>query len=266
MRGLDGKVAIVTGAAGRIGKATVQRLVEEGVRVAAADVNATGVEALADRLGTHVLAIECDASDEGSIASLVARTVDRFGRLDILHNNAALTNLKDLGSDGTVLDTPLSVFDQTIKVNVRGYFAACRHAIPHMQANGGGVIVNMTSNAALGGDDARICYGVSKGAISVLTLYIASQHGKQGIRCNAISPGFIADEELKAAIPNYVNMMERHVLGPRVGQPDDIASLVAFLASAESEFIQGQIISVDGGISAHQPMLADTMAMETPFS
>jgi len=266
MKGLNGTAAIVTGAAGRIGKAVVRRLVGYGVRVAAADINAAGAKALADELGEQVLPVQFDAGDPESIKAMVEQAFARFGRLDILHNNAALTNLGDLGADGTVLDTSIDLLDRMMDVNVKGYFVACRYAIPLMLKNGGGKIINMTSNAALGGDDARVAYGISKGAISVLTKYIATQHGREGIRCNAISPGLIADDELKAMIPKFVAIHERNILGPRVGHPDDIASLVAFLSSSESAFIQGQIISIDGGLNAHQPTFSDSMSLETPFS
>lgn len=261
MRGLAGKVAIVTGGAGRIGRAVVARLVAEGVRTVVADIDADAAAAVAQNHGEMAEGIGFDAGDESSIARLVETTVSRFGGLDILHNNAAFVNLGELGEDTTALDTPLDLWDVTMNVNVRGYFIACRHAIPHMLARGGGSIINTSSGSGHRGDDVRIAYGTSKGAVSTLTLYVAAQHGKQGIRCNAIAPGLIADEYLRELAPKLVALNERHNLLSRVGHPDDIAALVAFLASDESSFITGQVIAIDAGQSSHNPQMVEAMEM-----
>ena len=196
----------------------------------------------------------------------MAGTVAHFGRLDILHNNAAFVNLGELGEDTTALGTPLDLWDVTMNVNVRGFFVACRHAIPHMIAGGGGSIINTSSGSGHRGDDVRIAYGTSKGAISTMTLYLAAQHGKQGVRCNAIAPGLIADAALREFAPKLVALNERHNLTPRVGHPDDIAALVAFLASDESAFITGQVIAIDGGQSSHTPQMVEAMALGSAYS
>lgn len=266
MRGLEGKVAIVTGGAGRIGRAVVARLVSEGVRVAVADIDGAAAEAVAAEQGDAAVGIAFDAADEPSIVNLVARTVDRFGGLDILHNNAAFVNLGDLGEDTTALGTPLELWDLTMNVNLRSYFIACREAIPHMLARGGGSIINTSSGSGHRGDDVRIAYGTSKGAVSTMTLYLAAQHGKQNVRCNAIAPGLIADDRLREFAPKLVALNERHNLLPRVGHPDDIASLVAFLASDESSFITGQIIAVDAGQTSHNPQMVEAMEMGSAYS
>ena len=153
-----------------------------------------------------------------------------------------------------------------MNVNVRGFFVACRHAIPHMIAGGGGSIINTSSGSGHRGDDVRIAYGTSKGAISTMTLYLAAQHGKQGVRCNAIAPGLIADAALREFAPKLVALNERHNLTPRVGHPDDIAALVAFLASDESAFITGQVIAIDGGQSSHTPQMVEAMALGSAYS
>ncbi|MDB5686316.1 MAG: short chain dehydrogenase family protein [Rhizorhabdus sp.] len=266
MRGLDGKVAVVTGAAGRIGKAVVLRLIEEGVRVVVADVNAAGAEATAAAYGDKAIACTFDAADEASIERLIATTIDRFGRIDILHNNAAYVALGELGTDVDAITTPLDLWDATMNVNVRGYLLACRHVLPHMVAAGSGSIINMSSGSGLAGDYVRIAYGTSKGAIATMTQYVATQHGKQGIRCNAIAPGMMADAALREAAPQLYAINERHSLTPRGGRPEDIASLVAFLGSDESTFITGQIISCDGGLLAHQPQMLDSMALDSAYS
>jgi NAD(P)-dependent dehydrogenase (short-subunit alcohol dehydrogenase family) len=266
MKGLTDKVAIVTGGAGRIGKAVVARLVAEGARVVVADVNASAAAAVAAAHGDRAVAIAFDAAEEATIAALIAETVEHFGRLDILHNNAAFVNLGELGNDTTAIETPLELWDITMNVNVRGYLVACKHAIPHMIAAGGGSIINTSSGSGHRGDDVRIAYGTSKGAVSTMTLYLAAQHGKQGIRCNAIAPGMIADDALLAFAPRLAALNERHNLVPRVGHPDDIASLVAFLASDESAYITGQVITIDGGQSSHTPQMVEAIALGSAYS
>jgi len=266
MQGLNDKVAVVTGAAGRIGRAVVARLIKEGAYVAAADVNGDGAREVADLHGERAFAIAFDAADDGSIESLITQAVQHFGRLDILHNNAALVNLGELGPDTTVLETPAALWDATMHINARGYFLAARYAIPHMIAAGGGSIINTSSGASLFGDDVRVAYGASKGAVNVLTKYIAAQHGKQGVRCNAICPGMIADEAMLKAVPKMAALHVRHSLLTRIGRPDDIASMVAFLASDESSYVTGQIISVDGGEASHSPAMMDSLEMESAYS
>lgn len=266
MRGLDGKVAIVTGGAGRIGRAVVQRLVEEGVRVVVADLDASGAAAVAGLYGKRAAGIGFDAADEGSIRAMVGFALARFGRIDVLHNNAAYVNLGALGADEDAITTPLELWDTTMAVNVKGYFLACRHILPHMIAAGAGSIINMSSGSGLAGDHCRIAYGTSKGAIATLTQYVAAQHGKQGIRCNAIAPGMMADEALRRAVPRLWEINERHSLTPRGGHPDDIAALVAFLASDESAFITAQIIACDGGLLSHQPQMLDSIALGTAYA
>jgi NAD(P)-dependent dehydrogenase (short-subunit alcohol dehydrogenase family) len=266
MRGLKGKVAVVTGGAGRIGKAVVARFVEEGVSVVVADINDAAAAAVASAYGQDVVSFVFDSADEASIERLIESTVSRFGKIDILHNNAAYVGLGDLGLDVNAVTTPLALWDTTMTINVRGYLLACRHALPHMIAAGSGSIINMSSGSALAGDMVRIAYGTSKGAIATMTQYVATQHGKQGIRCNAIAPGMMADEALRKAAPNLYKINERHSLTPRGGLPEDIASLVAFLASEESAFITGQIIACDGGLRAHQPQMLDEMALGSAYS
>ena len=152
MRGLSGKIAIVTGGAGRIGRGVVARLVEEGVRTVVADINAADAQSVAAQYGEMAHAIAFDAADEGSVRALVDGAVDRFGGLDILHNNAAFVNLGELGVDTTALETPLALWDLTMNINVRSYFIASAQAIPHMIARGGGAIINTSSGSGHRGD------------------------------------------------------------------------------------------------------------------
>lgn len=266
MRGLKDKVAVVTGGAGRIGAAVTRRLVEEGVRVVVADVNEEGARRVAAEHGDRAFAIAFDGGDPASIEQMIARTVAHFGGLDILHNNAAYVALGDLGEDTTVLTTPVDLWDHTMQINLRGYMVAARQALPHMIAAGRGSIINMSSVSGLFGDSVRVAYAASKAAVASLTQSIATQHGKQGIRCNAIAPGLIADEGLRRAAPKLVELNTRHALTTRGGHPDDIAGLVAFLASDDSSFISGQNIVIDGGLSAHVPTLVESLQLTEAYS
>ena len=262
---LQGKVAIVTGAASGIGAETATRLAHEGAAIVVADINLPGAEQLVARIiatGAAAAAVRVDLGDEHSITEMVAFAVDRFGGLDILDNNAADTRLsatRDVGVEHT--DT--QVWDTIMRINLRGTMLACRAAIPRMRARGGGSIINMSSGSGLTGALAPTAYGVSKAGIITLTQYVATQHGKEGIRCNAIAPGLIVTEAASSyASGPFGEMMLRHHLTPRLGTPGDIAAAVAFLASDEAAFITGQLISVDGGLLAHAPYHADMVLMK----
>jgi NAD(P)-dependent dehydrogenase (short-subunit alcohol dehydrogenase family) len=192
---------------------------------------------------------------------MVDRTVAHFGRLDILHNNAAVTSLDALAKDSDVLGTPVALWDQMMVTNVRSYMVACRHAIPQMVKIGGGSIINTASDAALVAEPSRIAYGTSKGAVITFSKYVATQHGRQGIRCNCVCPGLIVDDALAGQISDFLAINQRHILLDRIGRPEHIAGLVAFLASDDAAFITAQVISCDGGLLAHSPSMADVLAM-----
>jgi len=260
MRRLEGKVAIVTGGGGGIGAAVVRRLVSEGARVAVADLIEESAKRVAEPLGDQALAVGFDAAVPESVKAMVERTVERFGRLDILHNNAALTDPERQLQDTNAIDIPFEIWNATMSVNVGGYLLGCKYALPHLIAGGGGSIINTASGSGMAGDLARIAYGSSKGAIIALTRYIATQHGRQGVRCNAVAPGVILTEALARAAPGLTALIERHVLTPRFGTPEDVAALVAFLASDEAGYITGETISLNGGSLAHQPHYADLAA------
>ena len=255
---LDGKIAIVTGAASGIGKVTAQRMAAEGARTVVADINADGAEAVAAMIaagGGEAIAVQADLGDPGSVRAMIGAAVTGYGGLDILHNNAAATHL------AATRDVPVSaadpdVWDETMRVNLRGTMLAIQAAAPHLIARGGGSIINTASGSGLTGDLRNPAYGASKAALINLTRYVATEYGKQGVRCNAISPGFIVIGEKPGREAVHATML-RHALTPRLGQPGDVAALVVFLASDESAFITGQNICVDGGSLAHQPFVAD---------
>ena len=258
---LDNKIAIITGAASGIGKATALRVAAEGARTIVADLNADGAHEVATAIaaaGGQATAVQADLGDTGSVRAMVEAAVTAYGGLDILHNNAAATLLaatKDL----PVSEADPDVWDQTLRVNLRGTMVAIQAAVPHMIARGGGSVINTASGAGLTGDLRNPAYGASKAGLISLTRYVATEFGKQGVRCNAISPGFIVIPEKPGREAVHATML-RHHLTPRLGRPDDIAALVVFLASDESAFITGQNICADGGLLAHQPFVADFRA------
>lgn len=246
MRGLDGKVAIVTGGAAGIGRSTAMRLASEGVSVAVADIDAPGAEEVVSKLDTEGLAVEFDATDDASVERVVAQTVERFGGLDILHNNVGMT-ASAWATDSTLLDTDLEVWDRSWQINLRSFVVATRAAIPHMIERGGGAIVNMSSMAGDQGSPGLIAYGTTKAAIAHFTRYLAVQYGRQNIRCNGIAPGVILTQQLVDNAPDLEEQTLQALPFPRVGQPEDVAALVAFLVSDESAFINGEVVHVDGG-------------------
>ncbi|HLS98374.1 MAG: SDR family oxidoreductase [Porticoccaceae bacterium] len=260
MKRLEGKVAIVTGGGGGIGSATALRLVQEGARVVCADINLAAAERAVEALAGNGLAIEFDAADIGSIEAMVARTVAHYGRLDILHNNTAVTDPETQQYDRTAVDIPMDVWQKTLDVNLTGYLACCRFAIPHMIAGGGGSIINTASGSGMRGDLVRIAYGSTKAGVIAMSKYIATQHGRQGIRCNAIAPGVIVTPALERTAPEIKAVIGKYTLTPRLGTPEDIAALVAYLAADESGYITGQCIEINGGTSACQPHFAEFYA------
>lgn len=257
MMRLEKKVAIVTGGAGGLGSATVARFISEGAKVVVADIDGTRAAAVAEKHGSNAVAIQFNAADNDTIKTMIDGTVDRFGRLDILVNNHAFLPKDMAEMDTNVLDTPFATWDVTMAVNVGSFFASCKFAIPHMLALGKGAIINVASGSALLGDVTRLAYGVSKSAVVGLTKNVATQYGKKGIRCNSIAPGLILTETLKRSAPELLALMHRHILTQRLGEPEDIAALAAFLASEEAGYINGQVISCDGGHQVHHPQTAE---------
>lgn len=261
MRRLEGKTAIVTGSGVGIGEATARRFAQEGAQVALADINLPNVERIAAEIvadGGEAIAVYLDLHDEASIAAMIATTIERFGKLEILHNNAADTRPDILGRDGAVGLMDSEVWDQTFHANARGTMLAIRYALPALLAAGDSAIINTSSGAALMGDLYRPAYGASKAAINTLTKYVATQYGKKGVRCNVVSPGLIVTAASKASNREEdLDFFKRHTLTRDLGTPEDIAAMVALLASDDGRFVTGQIIAVDGGIASHFAHVAD---------
>jgi NAD(P)-dependent dehydrogenase (short-subunit alcohol dehydrogenase family) len=242
-----GKLALVTGGAAGIGAETARVLAREGAEVVIADIDLDRAKETAAGIGDAATAVWFDATQADSIESLVADVVTGHGRIDVIHNNAALVGPDAWFTDGSVVDTSIEMWDRAFATNVRSMFLMCKFALPHMASAGKGSIVNMASVAGLRGSSALTAYGSSKAAVIGLTRYVAAQHGRQGVRCNAIAPGVIRTQQLLDAVPDLPAQALAGVASPRVGEPSDIANMVLFLASDDSEFVNGEVHRVDGG-------------------
>jgi NAD(P)-dependent dehydrogenase (short-subunit alcohol dehydrogenase family) len=251
---LEGKVAIITGGAGGIGEATARLMTARGARVAIADIAYERAAALAAQI-PGALAVRLDLEDEASITAMVADTVAHFGRLDILHNNAALLGPDIAQADGNIEHMATDLWDRTYAVNVRGTMIACRAALPHLRVTGGN-IVNTVSSLALQGHMIQAAYSSSKAAIIQMTRAIAASHGRMGVRCNAVAPGMTMTPALKEAFPPALRqVVEDETLRDQLGDPQDIAEAVAFLASDAARNVTGHVIECDGGGTSHVPGL-----------
>ncbi len=258
---LRDRAAIVTGGASGIGRASALRLAGEGAQVAIADIDEAGAKSVVAEIeaaGGRAIAIRTDVSDEEAIVSLIDQTLECFGKLDILHNNAAALGNARVGVDFSIAELDVDVWDRTMAVNLRSVMLGCKHAIPPMLEAGGGSIINTSSGAALAGSLTGPAYASSKGAVNTFTLYMAAQYGKQGIRCNAILPGLIMTPAVDSGMGEAeVSMLLDHHLTAYAGSPEDIAGMVAYLASDEARYVTAQLIRVDGGITTHAPSYAD---------
>jgi NAD(P)-dependent dehydrogenase (short-subunit alcohol dehydrogenase family) len=263
MSRLQGKVAIVSGSYSGIGKAVARRLASEGARVVLANSNRQAGETAAASIREigDAIAIPFDLSSEDSIAALMAATRERFGGLSILCNNAAITRGAVMDRDNAVHALPTEVWQRVFAVNATGTMQMIKHALPMLIEAHDSAIVNIGSGASQAGDVFRPSYAASKAAIDALSRSVATQYGKVGVRCNVVSPGMIVTENaLTMHTDQSLGMIERHTLTPYLGRAEDIAAMVALLASEEGRFITGQTICVDGGYLSHFSHVADVAA------
>lgn len=242
---IEGKIAIVTGAAQGIGRAIAKRYVAGGAKVTIADVQVEKGRALAQELGVeNCLFVECDVGDKAAVDAAVARTVERFGGLDIAVCNAGISHSADF------LDLDEAQFDRVLRVNLKGPFLLGQAAARHMAKHGGGAIINMSSINAVVASPHIVPYVVSKGGLNQLTRVMALGLAPHGIRVNAIGPGSIDTEQLANIIGNDEEarrkILARTPLG-RLGQPEEMAEIAVFLASPSASYITGQVIYADGG-------------------
>lgn len=241
---LDGKVAVVTGAGGAMGAAMVRRFCAEGARVVAVDVNAAK-DVLADELGERCVSFTADVANSLQVQAMLQTALDRFGRLDILCNNAAVQGYLRLTGDYEVEE-----FDRVMAVNARGVFLGMRYAIPILLELGGGSIVNTASMAAKVAFPQLVAYSASKGAVMMMTKNAAVEYADRGIRVNCFCPGSIDTAMLNNMPQEYIDAVIAANPVKRVGRPEEIADLALFLASDESSFITGTEIMIDGGYTA----------------
>ena len=252
---LDGKVAIVTGAGSGIGAATARRFAAEGARVGVADVRADAAEAVAGEIaaaGGEAIPLVADVCSEDGARALVAGVVDAWGRLDALYNNAGVD------ATGDVLEVTAEDWDRCFDVNVKGTWLCSKHAIPAMEASGGGAIVNQGSVAALVGIRRFAAYCAAKGAVVSLTRAMALDLAPRGIRVNCICPGTVLTPLMETMIRERgggdldkgIEMtVAKYPLG-RLGDPEDIAGVALFLASDDASFVTGSIYTADGGMTS----------------
>jgi NAD(P)-dependent dehydrogenase (short-subunit alcohol dehydrogenase family) len=251
---LDNKVALITGAGGEIGAATARLMAARGARIVAVDADKAALQRLGTELGPGLVAIEADVTDEDSVKRYVARAEAEAGRIDVLFNNAGIG-----GPVAPITQYPLSAFERVLAVNVVGVMLGMKHVIPVMAAGGrGGSIINASSVAGLTGTPGLAAYNASKHAVIGLTRSAAAEWAAKGIRINAISPGPIEsrmirslEEGLNPSNPDGIRArLTSLVPAGRYGLAEEVAALVAFLASDDARYLHGGVYTVDGGFTA----------------
>ncbi len=242
---LDGKTALITGAGSGIGKAIAETYAREGARVALADLNLDAAKAAARAIGNNAIAVACDVTKKADIAAAVAETLSAFGALDILVNNAGATHINK-----PMLDIGEDEYDRIFAINVKGLFQFCQAVVPHFRKAGGGIIVNIGSTAGLRPRPGLSAYNATKGAVHTLTKSLAVELAPDHIRVCAIAPVATDTPLLPSFLGTAPGQREKFIatvpLG-RLAQPQDIANAALYLASADAEFVTGNIVEIDGG-------------------
>lgn len=244
----DGKVAVVVGGGG-IGGATARRLAAEGARVVVGDLHLDAAKTIEEAIraaGGEALGIACDIAEPAAVRTLFEAAGARFGGLDAVHVNAA--DLQVIFEDSNAVDVDLAVFERTLAVGLRGHLLCTQAAIPRLLARGGGAIVYTSSTASYGGEPERPCYAMAKAGVNALMRHVASRWGKQGIRANAVAPGLVLTPNNRKTMPeDFAKYALKGTRSTRLGAPEDIAAMVCTLLSGDGEWVNGQVIGVDGG-------------------
>jgi len=254
MRGLKGRIAIVTGAAGGIGRAICARFVDEGIRLIAADIDAAALEDLAEGLrgrGGEVLPLAFDITSYEDVEAAVGKAVAHFGGIDILVNNAGWDVARPF------LDTGPELWDKIIAINLRGPLNLHKAVLPHLIAGGGGKIVNIASDAGRVGSSGESVYAACKGGLIAFSKTVARECARDHVRINVVCPGptdtallrsFVGEGEFGQKV---YDKLQKAIPLKRLGQPEDLPGMIAFFASSDADFITGQVISVSGGLTMH---------------
>ena len=254
MKRLGGKIAIITGASAGIGRASATLFAKEGAVLGLVDIDDAAGEAVAQQIrgkGGKARYIHADVASGDEVETAIDTFAKEFGGVDVLYNNAGGATPRD----AHLLDMPLDEFDHAIGLNLFGPFVACRFAIPYMHDRGGGSIINTASIRSMIGTSGADGYTAAKGGVVTLTRALALQCAPKRIRVNAIAPGAVLTERVRALMEQGNNsgpdekMVKRHLLG--LGKPEDVAPVALFFASDDSRWITGQILPVDGGASAN---------------
>ena len=249
---LEGKVALITGGGSGMGNVASRLFAKEGARIVLTDVADQAGQTVAAEIGAaggEAVFVHADISVEADARAMVDAAVERFGRLDVLYNNAGVM----MGADGSVDATEESVWDTTLAINVKGVAFGCKYGVPAMIASGGGSIINVASFVAwMGAATSQTAYTASKGAVLAMTREIAVEYARKGVRCNALCPGPIDTPLLAELLSDPVRRQRRlvHIPMGRLGRAEELAKAALFLASDDSSFMTGASLVVDGGITA----------------
>jgi NAD(P)-dependent dehydrogenase (short-subunit alcohol dehydrogenase family) len=247
---LDGKVAVITGAGGGMGREAAILFTQEGAKVCAADVDGDAARETAELAGGETFAHEVDVANEEQVVELMRATAEHFGGIDVLYNNAGISP----ADDGSVLETELEAWERVQAVNTRGVFLCCKHGIPYLLSRGGGSVINVASFVALiGAATSQISYTASKGAVLAMSRELGVQFAREGIRVNALCPGTVETPLLKQIWGDDPAAARRrlvHIPAGRLAQPREIVNAALFLASDESSYVNGATFVVDAGVTA----------------
>lgn len=242
---LKDKVAVITGGASGIGLATVEAFLDKGAKVVLSDYNAADGQKQADRLSEKgdVMFVKADVSNESEVKALIDKTVESYGSVDVLFNNAGI------GAQGATHELTYEDYSKVIKINQDGVFFGSKYAVQQMRKNGGGVVINCASILGIVGEPTAYAYNASKGAVVLMTKSLALQYAKDNIRCAAVAPGYVESGMVnrEALGEYYDNLVDKHPIG-RLGVPEEIAHAVVFIA--ENEFLTGITLPVDGGYTS----------------